>query len=366
MAAQPPPRGATRIRRPLVLLLLLALLSALLSSCSSGGEQEGLAAPLAPAPRSSTAPGSDGGVPSKDAFLDPQGDYFGVSTLSTPLRSETDAVAAAAQQHPTLLEYFVKWNQYFGPATVQQCYQQGALPVLTWDPSDGSSAVNQPQFSLAKIANGSFDPYLVQFATAVRNQKWPVVIRFAQEMNGSWSPWAGTNSGNKPGDFVKAWRHIHDVFSVVGATNVIWLWSPNVLRGTGGTSLAQLYPGDAYVDWVGIDAYGFGEKTASQILDPTVAAVHKLTQKPILLAETGSRPGPQQPGWTADLFAWLRRNQEAIGFIWFQHSVAEGGHYDYRFTTDPETLHVFQAGLRSLDLHGWPVTTRPSPAPGSP
>lgn len=355
-----------RTARPGLLVLVPLLLTVLLTSCAGGGIPQSTARPSSP-PATSKGVLSGGQaqvpVPSRTAFMHPQSDYFGVSTLSTPLKSETDAVAAAAGEHPTLLEYFVKWNQYFDPSTVQQCYQQGALPVLTWEPSNGSSSVNQPQFALAKIADGSFDNYLVQFATAVRNEKWPVVIRFAQEMNGAWSPWAAGNSGNKPSDYVLAWRHIHNVFSVVGATNVIWLWSPNVLRGTNGADLAPLYPGDAYVDWVGIDAYGFGEKTASQILDPTVAAIAKLTQKPILIAETGSKPGPQQPGWTTDLFSWLRRNPEAIGFIWFQHSVAEGGRFDYRFTTDPKTLAAFRAGLASIRLHGWPVTTLP-PAAG--
>ena len=61
-------------------------------------------------------------------------------------------------------------------------------------------------------------------AKAIRRQRWPVVLRFAHEMNGHWYPWGAHRTD--PADFVAAWRHIHDVFRTVGATNVIWTWTP--------------------------------------------------------------------------------------------------------------------------------------------
>jgi hypothetical protein len=297
--------------------------------------------------------------PSSNDWANSGGDYFGVSTLTAPQPAGPDgidAVAQAAGRHPTIIEYFVKWTREFSPGTVRRCYREGALPLLTWEPWAGlAQGSDQPRFALRRIADGDFDAYLHRFAAAVAATRRTVVLRFAQEMNADWFPWSERRSGNQPGDFVRAWRHIHDVFTAQGARNVLWLWSPNVLRGASG-ELAGFYPGDAYVDWVGLDAYGFGESTAGEVLDPTMSALGGVTGRPVLLAETGARSGPQQAGWTASLFGWLRAHPRVIGFVWFEHSVAEGGRYDYRFTADPATLAAFRSGLASLTLRPWPVT----------
>jgi hypothetical protein len=310
--------------------------------------------------------GASGGpqphIPTRDSLLHPRGDYFGVSTFKTPSPSETAAVAEAAGRHPTILEYFLDWEQEFSAATVLECYAEGAVPLLTWEPSGSSDSANQPHYALRRITGGHFDGYVRRFAEGVRDQKWPVILRFAHEMNGNWYPWSEQNSGNHPGDYADAWRHVHRIFADVGADNVIWLWCPNVIRGTGDVELGPLYPGDDYVDWAGVDAYGFGEKTASEVLDPTVSVIEKMTQKPILIAETASQPGSEQPGWTADLFSWLGYHQRTIGFVWFNHSVAQGGKHDYRFTVDPKTQAAFRAGLSSLSLAHWPVADPPPSA----
>ena len=87
-----------------------------------------------------------------------------------------------------------------------------------------------------------------QWATAAKAWGHPFFLRFDHEMNGNWQfPWAELLNGNKPGDYVKAWRHVHDMFTSLGATNVSWVWCPNVSGGST-RPMAQLYPGDAYVD----------------------------------------------------------------------------------------------------------------------
>jgi beta-mannanase len=47
---------------------------------------------------------------------------------------------------------------------------------------------------------------------------------------------------------------VHDLFAAAGARNVTWMWSPNVTY-PGAAPLAGLYPGDDYVDWVGLSGY---------------------------------------------------------------------------------------------------------------
>lgn len=354
-----------RKRRGSVLAGALAVLLLLtLSACTSGGRPGTIGGdkPRAGTTKASSAPGERprAKTRTKAEYLHPDGDYFGAATYYAPARATTAAVTAAAGGHPRILEYYQGWEKDFSAADADLSYQQGALPMLTWEPWGKVRTADQPAYSLKRIASGAYDPYVIRFARQVKAAGQPLVLRFAHEMNGDWYPWAVGRSGNAPGDYVRAWRHVHDLFQAVGATDVIWVWSPNVLRGTHGVPLQPLYPGDAYVDWIGVDGYGFGEDTATEVLQPTMDALRRFTQLPVLLSETGSSPGPQQPGWTADLFRWIKRTPKVIGFVWFQHSKDEGGKYDYRFDIDPATKTAFRQGLNSLTLAPWPVT------PGTP
>jgi hypothetical protein len=352
-------------RRPVLGGALACALLLSRAGCSSGGGGTTIAGDAEPVTASPRTPGGPSAAPAAPArtrtltkaeYLRPDGDYFGLSTYHAPARATTSSATAAAGRHPRILSYYQGWDEDFSAADAELSYKQGALPLVTWEPYGASRAVDQPAYSLKRIATGGFDAYVIRFARQIKATGQPVVLRFAHEMNGDWYPWSEANSGNSPGDYVKAWRHIHDLFQAVGATEVIWVWSPNVLRGTGGVPLKPLYPGDGYVDWIGIDGYGFGERTATEVLQPTLKAITAFSHKPVLLSETGSSPGPQQPGWTADLFRWIKRTPNVIGFVWFQHSVDEGGQYDYRFDVDPRTKTAFRKGLDSLHLSPWPVT----------
>jgi len=76
-------------------------------------------------------------------------------------------------------------------------------------------------------------------------------------MNGSWSDWNPDNSaqpaGETPATYVAMWQHVVNYFRSAGVTNVKWVWAPNVDGGDG--SMAAYYPGDSYVDYVGLDGY---------------------------------------------------------------------------------------------------------------
>lgn len=291
-------------------------------------------------------------APTKRQVMQTPGVRFGVSTPQAPWSSaEIDKSAAAAGAHPTIVQYFVKWTEEFRPDSVPQTYKQGALPVISWEPWAGlKSGVSQPAYSLTRIANGQYDAYITRFATAVRDQKWPVGLRFAHEMNGNWYPWSEKQSGNHLGDYVKAWRHVHDIFAKVGATNVIWIWSPNIIRPLPTVRIDALYPGDAYVDWIGMVGYAVEETNAATVFQPTVNAIHKFTQKPILITETAVEAGPHQLTWIADFFRWLSANPDVIGFIWFNFSKQEGGTSDWRFTDHPPIAAALTAGLKTVKL----------------
>ncbi|MFC1409070.1 glycoside hydrolase family 26 protein [Streptacidiphilus sp. N1-12] len=304
-------------------------------------------------------------IPEKEQLLDPDGIYFGTSTKQSPWSgAEVRQVGTEAGARPTISEYFVNWKHGFDPKAVAAAYQHGTLPLISWEPWAGgdsnqgagipkttSADVNQPAYRLANITAGKFDSYITAFAKGVAADRRPVMIRFAHEMNGSWYPWSEQTNGNHLGDYVKAWQHVHDLFVRAGAVNAIWIWSPDVVRGSHTRGLAALYPGDAYVDLVGLTGYGvLGEKTPDTTFDSTLKKVAALTSKKVLITETGAEPSSLKATWIGNFFPWLIKHPQVIGFVWFEKDIAGGANADWRFSATPETLRAFQQGIKKVHL----------------
>ena len=96
----------------------------------------------------------------------------------------------------------------------------GAIPVFSWSSQSIPSSLNEPDFQLSDVIAGTYDSYIREFAEAARDWGHPFFLRFNWEMNGNWFPWSEGVNGNQPGEFVAAWRHVHDIFTAVGADNV--------------------------------------------------------------------------------------------------------------------------------------------------
>ena len=109
--------------------------------------------------------------------------------------------------------------------------QHGAIPMITWEPwapADYPQGIDEPDYSLANITNGKFDTYITQWAKEAKAWRNPFFLRFAPEMNGNWTPWSEGFNGNVAGDYVQAWKHVHDIFTANGVTNASWVWCPNI------------------------------------------------------------------------------------------------------------------------------------------
>ena len=120
----------------------------------------------------------------------------------------------------------------------------------------------EPDFQLSDVISGRYDTYIREFATEAKAWGHPFFLRFNWEMNGSWFPWHEGVNGNQAGESVTAWRHVHDIFAAVGATNVDLGLVPERRVQTAAPRWPRCYPGDAYVDWTGLDGYNWGTNPA--------------------------------------------------------------------------------------------------------
>jgi mannan endo-1,4-beta-mannosidase len=265
--------------------------------------------------------------------------YLGVYEPGSPHSyANVNRFTQAVGRSPNLVLYYSGWPERFKTTFAKTAADHGATTLVEMDPTD---------VSLARIANGGYDPYLVAYARAVAKFGKRVVISFGHEMNGYWYSWAYHNSS--PASFVAAWRHIVTVFRQHGATNVTWLWQVNSASTKTGP-VRDWWPGASYVNWVGVSGYYFlPDEKFSYIFKPVVASVRKFTNDPILIAETASASGTGQTRRINDLFAGVRK-EHYLGLVWFDHNSSGGGASPYsgenwRLEEHPGELKAFRAAL---------------------
>lgn len=266
--------------------------------------------------------------------------YWGAYIAGAPDDvSKIDAFETRANKRMSLQMFGTPWQMNgkdmpFPTAYMDIIRNRGTIPVLDWGSDALGGGLNQPNFTLASITNGSHDAYLTQFAQSAAAWKNPFFLRFDAEMNGTWLPWSEQTNNNKPGDFVRAWRHVHDIFRAQGANNATWVWCPNIV-GSQSTPLSGLYPGDNYVDWTAVDGYNYGTDRNNK--PQTFAEIfgyssynggfntYEMLQaqaptKPIMIAETASSEnGASKSAWITDGFGTqLQANFPLVkAVMWF-------------------------------------------------
>lgn len=302
--------------------------------------------PAAPEPWPVTAPGAVA---------------IGVTTASLARNSyrrwrpadlvEVNAFEQKARLHADIVMWFTDWKRgRFDPVQARAVLQRGSIPEISWEPWDSAvgSRRPQPKYTLRRIIAGRHDRYIRRFAEGVRRYGGPLRLRFAQEMNGRWYPWSESRNGNRRGEFVRAWRHVHGIFEEVGATNVKWMWAPV----TGGIR-AREYPGASQVDIVGLSGLNGGRilfakrwRPFPRVFGPSLDAIHRLAPgKPVALAEVASTEvGGNKAKWIRDMFAEIRRRPYVRGLTWF--NLRKGT--DWRINSSSRARAAFANGAASV------------------
>jgi beta-mannanase len=230
----------------------------------------------------------------------------------------------ATHVHAQIVMWYADWQHDGSPPVAQLAAiaRRGSTPEITWEPWDASKGLHraQPRYRLRNIIDGKFDPYIRSWARSLAAFRRPVLLRFAQEMDGNWYPWDEHANGNRRGEFVRAWRHIHDIFAAERATNVKWIWSPAfAIR-------AQQFPGPQYVDTLGLTCLNAGRRARggrwrsfAKLCARPIGELHALAPAmPIQLSEVGtSASGGSQAAWIAGMFAYLGMHPEVGSLVWF-------------------------------------------------
>ncbi|MBN2510450.1 MAG: hypothetical protein JXB03_09240 [Spirochaetales bacterium] len=221
--------------------------------------------------------------------------------------------------------WFLGWDQPFPLEVCSDLYSAGIIPHITWEPHYWFS---DEKITLVDIINGDHDDYILAWAEGIKKYGNPLFIRLMHEFNGNWYDWGIANNNEDPSRYICAWRHIHDLLSENGVKNVKYIWTPgqNSFPDEPWNNPILSYPGDEYVDWLGIDGYNWGTyyewsswTEFEQIFMPMYNLLSKkIPDKPIMIPEFSCfNHGGNRAEWIRHLPKQLNKFPNIKAIAWF-------------------------------------------------
>ena len=213
-------------------------------------------------------------------------------------------------------------------------YKRGGIVTLSWhpwNPATGENAWDPKGDAVAAVLDGGaqqqkFDFWIKKVSDFILSLKTndgkliPVIFRPWHEMNGGWF-WWGANSCT-PAQYNQLYANTYHRLTKAGCSNIVWAWSPNLGSEKTVEAFLERFPGEQYVDMVGIDIYEFDNDDAayqqnfSASLDVMMAAAKKVGKIPAL-TETGCRGISQKKDWfTKTLWPVLQKYQVSYVLFW--------------------------------------------------
>ena len=164
------------------------------------------------------------------------------------------------------------------------------------------------------MIGGAYDAYIAQFADRSARLGPPVLPALQLGDERQLVPLVGARQRQQPGEYVAAWRHVHDIFTAVGATNATWVWCPyaDTEKRLQKTPLKPLYPGNrtstgpASTATTGAGTPSTrspGAASTNSSTRPTSDVTKKVApSKPMMLGEFATSP------YGGHKAAWIRRH----------------------------------------------------------
>lgn len=258
----------------------------------------------------------------------------------------------------SVLQFFTEWCpamsmnlDWYTTVTVRShlhtFWSAGSVPLMTWQPtcydpslnsqSLISKSIKTPDNFLVQIGSGMHDSYIYKMIEEIKDflagpdgvygnrDDRRMYMRLGHEMNGNWFQWsAAKNQMITAVDYTKMWIHVRKLFDQQLRTTAIkgdfstvdlseriqWIWCPNNFD-VGPVLAEEYYPGDPYVDWIGMDVYNRGgvSRKASSLMLPMLRRFERLSPtKPIAVPEFGTEYNywyeiDSKENWIKDFFA---------------------------------------------------------------
>lgn len=275
--------------------------------------------------------------------------FFGLAVHGLPKSTDEIEMMEAETGLPvSMINFFLQWpkdprHNNFPKHVFEAIHRAGAMACLTWEPmhyEDGRPCMTPAQ----EIVNKKYDGYIDGFAKQIRTLGYPVIIRFAHEMNIYQYAWGGKPSEygpDSPRRYREMFRCVVLRFKNMDVKNAFFAFCPNAesLPSPKKDPKAQwnrvsnYYPGSSYVDVMGMDGYNWGHtrtidehgwqsswRTFEDIFSSMFRQLKQIDpEKPVFVFETAAarQKGQDRGQWVRDAFFTAAR-WNIQGVFWFQ------------------------------------------------
>ena len=285
---------------------------------------------------------------------------------------QIEAFEETVGKHLAIVASSSYWGeQTFPQHNLEVINRHGSIPLLYWSPWDKPYEQDRgpDRFSLDSIVAGKWDSYIDNWAAQAKAFGRPFFVAWGLEMNGTWFPWSGYFYGGGrelskdlfagPELFKAAYRRVVDRVRAAGAKNIIWLFHVNNYSYPldEWNEVKQYYPGDDYVDWLAMSAYGKQFRR-----DPWISASDTLTyayddlcavspNKPIMLAEWGIGEFPDsgdKAQWIEEAFGIMKSRFPRLkaAVFWSERWQNDDGTFsNLRVTSSPQSIEAYRKGV---------------------
>jgi hypothetical protein len=258
-------------------------------------------------------------------------------------RNDPSAVSAFASKVGHKPATWTLWSTWGDPSSkafpktmAQSLVGMGVTPMVWWEPMRVRGSCDFARHKL--IANGRYDRYIKKWARDAKSVGDTVLVRWAQEINGNYFPWAAGQCGNKAATYRDAWRHIVRLFRNVGARNVKFVWTVSnkpKCKPTPCNPYKAFFPGSSYIDFAGYSSFNWGSYDGTWVsmadgIRKSYKAMRQLTKKPIIIVELATNTGSgSKPDWIRDGYPAVYDQYPAVkGVNWFNVNLS-GTHADW-------------------------------------
>lgn len=330
----------------------------------SCGRQEEVASPLSRPADVSTAPSQAASLlvpPKEGMYLGAYASYDDGSAQSLgeslssfeTISGRTVVWAIVFNEWPGLL--------HFPKDEATTLHRQGTTPFIRVLPRSVPWQTNEldPVIRMDRINAGDYDDQIRQWARDARDIGFPLLVEFGPEANGFWNQWSGVLYPNGPALYASVYRRFVSICRAEGANNITWFFHMNGDDNPErpDNQMAQFYPGDDYIDWIGVSVLGAQQVTDYwdlfiDVMDRAYGEISAVSRtKPIALVETAVVEDPKladhKAQWFQSAFAELESGRwprlKAYSY-WDEPGWLKEVN-DLRFNSSAASLAAFREGV---------------------
>ncbi|TCO73152.1 glycoside hydrolase family 26 protein [Marinisporobacter balticus] len=211
------------------------------------------------------------------------------------------------------------------------------------------------------ILDGKYDDYFNEYVKKIKEFEHPILFRLNNEMNGDWCVYSSYYTSKDTELYNELWRYLYNKFEENGVDNVLWVWNPHDLSFPNfkWNHYLNYYPGDQYVDIIGLTGYNTGNYYKGEIwrdFDEIYPVLYdeymSIFEQPFMITEFGSNSvGGDKIKWVNDMFDRFEQNpfsniKVAIWWNGIDWDPNQNPARIYRLDRNEEMINTFRERLK--------------------